>query len=91
MDNILVKMSSAKTENGKILYGGEVYLNNELVKIIPLLSETKSEIEKLKKYLNHLRKNLYVRNTSGFKYLIYRDSKGNEMEYWNNVPIPFAY
>ncbi len=81
---IEVKNITAVSECGKTFYGGEVYLNGEFIKYIPLTDNQKQT----KKYLDNLRLNLKYRSTVGFDFVDYVCPKtGDVLYYWNNVPF----
>lgn len=75
----------ALTESNKKMYGGKVYLNNNMIKFIPIGHTFK----KIKKYIDILKKGLKVVQQDGFIWIIYTDPKGKEMEYWNNINCKF--
>jgi len=69
------------TESNEKMYGGKVYLNNNIIKFIPI----GHSLKKIEKYINILKKGLKVVQQDGFIWVIYTDSKGQNMEYWNNI------
>lgn len=71
----------ALTESNKKMYGGKVYLNNNMIKFIPFCDTYK----KMDKYIDILKKGLKVVQQDDFIWVIYTDPKGQDMEYWNNI------
>lgn len=75
----------ALTESNKKMYGGKVYLNSNMIKFIPIC-QTFKEMEK---YIAILKKGLKVVQQDDFIRVIYTDPKGKQVEYWNNIKVPF--
>lgn len=71
----------ATTESNKKMYGGKVYLNNNIIKFIPI----GHTLKKIEKYIDILKKGLKVVQQDGFIWVIYTDPKGRQTEYWNNI------
>ena len=80
---ITIKLITSQTTSNETFYGGEVYLKNKLIKIIPLVESEKA----VKKYLALLSKHLVYENRNGYDFITYVGSKGQKMDYFNNVPI----
>lgn len=51
------------------MYGGKVYLNNNIIKFIPICTT----YEKMNKYINILKKGLKVVQQDGFIWVMYTD------------------
>lgn len=84
MKQIVVNLLRATSENGNAYYGGEVLLDGELIKFVPL-SELKKE--NMEAYLNLLRNRLSYVKRGNYEFVIRMDSMGNYLStYWSSVP-----